>query len=639
MCGINGAFDNNFDQNAAINQMKQMNDLIKHRGPDSDGIYFDDGFCLGHTRLSIIDVSNNADQPMISSDGRFIIAFNGEIYNFQELSKFLVNEFSIKPRTSSDTEVLVNLIQCIGIKQALEKVEGMFAFCLYDIRKKQVYIARDRFGEKPLYFYCRNRCFYFSSEMKPLISSLKNKLTINFDSLEHFLQKSYVSSTSSIFNEITKVKPSTYLRINLANTKDLVPEEITYWDYQQLAIDGAMQSNNSFQDSYNSSKNHLTALLDRTIQQTMVSDVPLGAFLSGGYDSSCVVALMQKNSLKKIKTFSIGFDDALYNEAEDAKRIATHLGTDHKELYLSEKDLLDTIMNLPNIYSEPFADSSQIPTILLSKLTRSQVTVSLSGDGGDEIFGGYGRYFLGQRLKSYLDFMPYRLRKALKSSDLIRFQKPLIKLLVGNKVTNFDQKFNKFEKVFDFRDDKNLFDKLALFDNKFLITKSAPSDPDLIWNTDISYYKKAMIADAIDYLPGDILTKVDIAGMSVSLETRIPLLNHKIAEYVTKLPLSFLHQNGTGKFILKDIVHQYIPKDLMDRPKKGFDIPLGWYIRNELNDYMHAQIDYGKTFFNDIFDFNEIDRVFDDHNSSKIENPNLLWNLASFFAWHEQHIK
>ncbi len=639
MCGINGAFDNNFDQNAAMNQMKEMNALIKHRGPDSDGIYFDNGFCLGHTRLSIIDVSHNADQPMISSNGGFMIAFNGEIYNFKELSKYLVNEFNITLKTSSDTEVLVNLIQCIGIKEALEKIEGMFAFCVYDIRNRQIYIARDRFGEKPLYFYCKNRCFYFSSEMKPLIALLKDKLTIDFNSLDHFLHKSYVSSTSSIFNEITKVKPSTYVRIDLNNTKDLIPEEVTYWDYQQLAIDGAIESKYSFQDSYESSRNYLSGLLDRTIQQTMVSDVPLGAFLSGGYDSSCVVAFMQKHSLKKIKTFSIGFDDALYNEAEDAKQIANHLGTEHKELYLSEKDLLDTIINLPNIYSEPFADSSQIPTILLSKLTRSQVTVSLSGDGGDEIFGGYGRYFLGQRLKSYLGFMPHKFRKALKSSNLIKFQKPLMKSLVGNKVTNFDQKFNKFEKVFDFYNDKNLFDKLALFDNKFLTTTNTPSDTDLIWNTDISYYKKAMIADAIDYLPGDILTKVDTAGMSVSLETRIPLLNHKIAEYVVQLPLSFLHQNGTGKYILKDIVHQYIPKNLMDRPKKGFDIPLGSYIRNELHDYMQAQIDYGKTFFNDFFDFDEIDRVFDDHNSLKIDNPNLLWNLASFFAWHEQYIK
>ena len=639
MCGINGLFDTNLDKTRSVNQMKSMNSLLKHRGPDSDGIYFDDGFCMGHTRLSILDVSNNADQPMISSDGRFMIAYNGEIYNFQELAALLLSEFHIQLKTTSDTEVLVNLIQCLGIQQALEKLEGMFAFCLYDLKEKQVYLARDRFGEKPLYFFCKKNCLYFSSEMKPLINSLKDKLTINFNSLDHFLKKSYVQTDSSIFNEILKVKPSTFIKIDLLQKENFIPQEKKYWNYQQIAIDGSNPATNSFDGSYESSKIHLDGLLDKTIKQTMVSDVPLGAFLSGGYDSSCVVSFMQKNSMKKIKTFSIGFDDALYNEAEDAKRISAHLGTDHQELYLSEKDLLDTIVDLPNIYSEPFADSSQIPTILLSKLTKSKVTVSLSGDGGDEIFGGYGRYFLGQRVKSYLDFMPLGLRKAIKSANLIKIQKPIMKFLIGNSVTNFDQKFSKFETVFDYENDKNLFDKLALFENSFLRAQKTSSPIDLLWNADMSYYKKAMICDAIDYLPGDILTKVDIAGMSVSLETRIPLLNHKIAEYVAQLPLSYLHQNGTGKYILKDIVHQYIPKHLMDRPKKGFDIPLGSYIRNELNDYIQDKIDYGKNTFPDVFDFTEVDRVRANHSNLKTENPNLIWNLVSFFAWHENYLK
>lgn len=639
MCGINGSFDPRFDKNSSINQMNHMNNDIRHRGPDSDGIFFDDGFCLGHRRLSILDVSNNASQPMTSDNGRFVIAFNGEIYNFQEISKILSSKFNIKFKTSSDTEVLVNLIQCIGIQKALEMLEGMYSFCLYDIKKKQVYLARDRFGEKPLYFFCKKDCFYFSSEMKPLITPLKNKLTINLNSLDHFLKKSYINTDSSIFNEITKVKPATFIHIDLNKNENLQPNETIYWDYEDLCIKENNKYSHFSNEQYESSKDHLDNLLNETINKTMISDVPLGAFLSGGYDSSCVVAFMQKNSMNKIKTFSIGFDDATYNEAEDAKRISSYLGTDHQELYLSEKDLLDTIINLPNVYSEPFADSSQIPTILLSKLTRSKVTVSLSGDGGDEIFGGYGRYFLGQRLKSYLGLLPYNLRKIIKSSKLINFQKPLVQAFIGKSVTNFDQKFIKFEKVFDYLDDKNLFDKLALFDNNFVKGKTAPLKTNLIWNTDINYYKKAMIADAIDYLPGDILTKVDIAGMSVSLETRIPLLNHKIAEYVAQLPLSFLYRNGTGKYILKDIVHTYIPKALMHRPKKGFDIPLGSYIRNELNEYLISKIEYGKQNFSDILDFDEIEKVFNDHNKFKAENPNLIWNVASFFAWHEHHIK
>jgi len=637
MCGINGVYDSNLSKTVAINHVQQMNNLIKHRGPDSGGIFFDKGFCLGHRRLSIIDISNSADQPMLSADGKLMIVFNGEIYNFKSIAKFLADNFNIKFKTTSDTEVLINLIQSIGIDEALEKVEGMFAFCLYDLERRRVILARDRFGEKPLYFYSNKNCLYFSSEMSPLINVLKDQLTINYESLDHFLKKSYVSTHSSIFNEIVKIKPSTYVEINL-KSKEICLEETSYWDYQQLAIEGVEKSKD-FSIPYYTAKSRLDELLEKTIKQTMVSDVPLGAFLSGGYDSSCVVAFMQKNSLNKIKTFSIGFEDATYNEAEDAKSISNHLGTDHQELYLTEKDLLDTIISLPSVYSEPFADSSQIPTILLSKLTRSQVTVSLSGDGGDEIFGGYGRYFLGQRLKSFLDYVPYQLRRKIKSSKMLAFQKPLFKMIIGHKVTNFDQKFSKLERVFDYSNDKDLYDKLALFENRFLKTKSYVNDPKLIWCKDIDYYKKAMIDDAVDYLPGDILTKVDIAGMSVSLETRIPLLNHKIAEYVSELPIHFLHQQGNGKYILKDIVHDYIPQNLMDRPKKGFDIPLGSYIRNELNDYIHAKIDYGKNKFDEIFDFKEIDIALEDHIKFKKENPNLLWNLASFFAWHEEYFK
>ena len=639
MCGINGLFNLDLNQNASLDQIKRMNHLLDHRGPDSNGFYFDQGFCMGHTRLSILDVSNNANQPMSSSNNRYIITFNGEIYNFQELAIYLTKEFNIKLKTSSDTEVLVNLIQFLGIEKALEKLEGMFAFCLYDKKDKTIYLARDRFGEKPLYFFCRDNYFYFSSEMSPLIDSLKEKLTINYSSLDHFLKKSYVQTDASIFNEIVKVPPSTFVKINIHKKEISELVEKKYWDYEKIAINGAKSSISDFYQSYESSKEYLDGIIDQTIKKTMVSDVPLGAFLSGGYDSSCIVSFMQKNSMKKIKTFSIGFDNATYNEAEDAKKISSYLGTDHQELYLSEKDLLDTIIDLPNIYSEPFADSSQIPTVLLSKLTRSQVTVSLSGDGGDEIFGGYGRYFLGQRVKGFLDFIPYKLRKGIKSSNLLKFPKPIMRTLIGSSVTNFEQKFMKFEKVFDYQNDKNLFDKLALFDNDFLQDEFTTIKEDLIWKTNIDYYKKAMIIDAIDYLPGDILTKVDIAGMSVSLETRIPFLNHHIAEYVAQLPLSYLHKKSTGKYILKDIVHQYIPKNLMDRPKKGFDIPLGSYIRNELNEYMQAKIDYGKSTFPEIFSFEEIDRVWTDHNNKKIENPNLLWNLVSFFAWHENYLK
>ena len=636
MCGINGLFDINLDEASSIQRIQKMNSMLSHRGPDSNGFYFEKGLAIGHTRLSILDLSNSADQPMHSFSGRYVLTYNGEIYNFKELSVLLTNKFNIKLKTTSDTEVLVNLIECLGLNEALNRIEGMFAFGLFDRKQQKLFLARDRFGEKPLYWFHQKNILYFSSEISPLINVLRDKLSINFNSVNHFLKKSYVPNHSSIFHEVQKVEPASYIEISLEKGASVPPKKIRYWNYEALAIQGSLDADRA-NLSYHEARDKLESLLDVKIQEMMVSDVPLGAFLSGGYDSSCVVSLMQKNSLKKIKTFSIGFDDAKYNEAEDAKKISEYLGTEHQELYLSERDLLDTIIDIPNIYSEPFADSSQIPTILLSKLTRSQVTVSLSGDGGDEIFGGYARYFLGERVKNTVGMLPYALRKNIKSMNLLGLPRPLIKAMMQNSVTNFDQKYQKLINIFDYTDDANLFNKLSQFDNRFLSQDYKIDSSNNLWSSNNSYFRKAMICDAVDYLPGDILTKVDIAGMSASLETRIPFLNHQIAEYAASLPLSFLHKNNTGKYILKDIVHKYIPQSLMDRPKKGFDIPLGSYLRNELRDFMESKIKYGKNNFSEEFNFEEIETVWQHHYNQEIENPNLLWNLATFFAWHENY--
>lgn len=638
MCGINGVIDSKLSRDEIIGKIHSMNDLIKHRGPDSQDVYFHEGIGLGHTRLSILDLSHNANQPMTSHSGRYVIVYNGEIYNFVDLMAKLQKDYKIKFKTNSDTEVLVNLIECLGIKNALDCIEGMFAFAVLDKKENILYLSRDRFGEKPLYWFQDKSCVYFSSEMSPLMTSLKSRLTINYESVSFFLKKSYIPTDKSIFNEIKKVKPGTYLEIPLKKNSSY-SNEFKYWDYKKVALKSVDLNKHSItSDVFYETKSQLSTLLESKIKNTMISDVPLGAFLSGGYDSSCVVAFMQKNSMEKIKTFSIGFEEAQFNEADHAKDISSHLGTEHQELYLSKKDLLDTISILPDIYTEPFADSSQIPTLLLSKLTKSQVTVSLSGDGGDEIFGGYGKYFLGEKVKQSLGRIPLGLREILNQSNSLYLIKPLLKLLMSNSINNIDQKFIKLQKILNYSSDHDLFSKLSQFDNSFVLNdKPISLDPE-IWKSNHSFFRKAMISDAIDYLPGDILTKVDIAGMSVSLESRIPLLNHKIAEFAASIPQNFLLNNGSGKYILKEVVHDLIPKKLMDRPKKGFDIPLSKYLRNELRDYTESTLDHGRKHFSDVMDFSEIDSLWSDHVNYKIEEPNLIWNLTTLFAWHEKHI-
>tara|TARA_A100001015_G_scaffold302518_1_gene390816 strand:- start:3103 stop:5019 length:1917 start_codon:yes stop_codon:yes gene_type:complete len=638
MCGINGIISRDLTQEVNLQKIRLMNRLIQHRGPDSQDTFFESGVGLGHTRLSILDLSNSANQPMVSFTERYVIVFNGEIYNFRELCKLLIDKYNVSFKTNSDTEVLVNLIDFLGIEDALFHIEGMFAFCVYDRKDKKIILARDRFGEKPIFWYQDEHSIYFSSELSPLSSLLKDNLTINFDNVNFFLKKSYVPNHSSIFNEIYKVKPGSYVEFDL-NFLPYTSKEKNYWDYKKLSLEGINHSKESISsNSYIETKNKLSNILESKIKSTMISDVPLGAFLSGGYDSSCVVGFMQKNSMKKIKTFSIGFNDSQFNEAEHAKEISTHLGTEHEELYVSKKDLLDTISSLPDIYSEPFADSSQIPTVLLSRLTKSKVTVSLSGDGGDEIFGGYGKYFLGERLKRSIGLLPKSFRKSIKKSNFLNVTKPLVELLLKNSVTNFDQKFLKLNNIFDFESDQDLFNKLSLFENNFLFDDFPISLDNTLWHSNNSYFRKSMISDALDYLPGDILTKVDMAGMSVSLETRIPLLNHKLAEFAVSIPQNFLLREGSGKFILKDIVHDLIPKHLIDRPKKGFDIPLGNYLRNELRDHVEANIEYGKNNLQSHFNFDEIDKAWINHLSGERENPNLLWNLSTFFSWHAKYL-
>ena len=638
MCGINGIISYSSSREELDKKISLMNNSIFHRGPDSEGKIIEEGIGLGFRRLSIIDLSSNGDQPMTSSSGRYSIVFNGEIYNFPVLKKNLLKDFKISFKGTSDTEVLLYMIEKYGMDKALQNIQGMYAFAIYDRNKNQIHLCRDRLGEKPLYYSLIDHQLYFSSELKPITNILKRSLSLDVDNINFFINKSYFPEGLSVFKEVQKVLPGTIITFNLDKTKVTSSSVSTYWNFKEIVNESL---NNPVED-YVYTKNSLDDLFNIKVKERMISDVPLGAFLSGGYDSSLIVALMQKNSMNRVKSFSIGFNSEVHNEAEDSKLISQHLGTDHRELYVSDKELLETIYRLPSIYSEPFADSSQIPTVLLSDLTKTEVTVSLSGDGGDEIFGGYGRYFLGQRVINSLGKVPYPLRRSLKKGKVIDnfLTKRVSKALLQNSVSNFPQKFRKLNHIFDFQNESDLYERLSTFRNDYLqedLRQSLSSSE--IWDLDLSYSEKAMMQDTIDYLPGDILKKVDQAGMSASLETRIPFLDHEIISYAWRMPLDYKYRNGSGKFILKDIAHNYIPKHLLDRPKKGFDIPLSSYLRNELKEYSSEMINSAKSDLNHIFNFENIDLSYNKHLSNEEDNSNLLWNATSFFAWYNEYLK
>jgi len=638
MCGINCIVDFSKSSRNKLEILNSMNHDLQHRGPDNQNVnQFDDVF-LGHTRLSIIDLSELGTQPMTSSSKRFHIIFNGEIYNYQDLSKKLQGSHNIKFKSSSDTEVILELIEVFGFKKALEMMEGMFAITCYDQVKKEILLARDRFGEKPIFYFHKKNKLIISSELKPIIRNYKSELSLNYNSIAYFLKKSFIHPAESIFKEVKKVSPATFIRFSIKENEIHLLEKDFYWNYESLFLQSKANINSKNVISYERAKRELDILLEDVVKKTMCSDVPLGAFLSGGYDSSCVVAYMQEHSSSKIKTFSIGFNETEYNEAHHAKKIAEYLGTDHQDLYVDKNNILEIIPKLPHIYSEPFADSSQIPTLLLSKLTKSSVTVSLSGDGGDEIFGGYRRYFMGNRANNFLKNIPYPVRKFVKQSNLIPIILNPLSPILKRSIPRFQNKITKLQNFLDYSGEVSLYTRLAEFNNSPLYSSHHIDYQGSIWDSNLSFYEKAMVQDALESLPGDMLTKVDLAGMYYSLETRVPLLNHRIAEFAMNLPYKYLLKGSEGKFLLKEIVHDKIPIELMKRPKKGFDIPLGSYLRNELKDYSKESFNYGRKKFSEFIDFNEADKLWSEHLNLNDENSNLLWNLISLFSWHEQYL-
>lgn len=618
-----------------------MTNTMIHRGPDDSGTWtdLDAGIALGHRRLSIIDLSPLGHQPMHSHSERYVMAYNGEIYNFKAIKKELGN--NINWRGESDTEVLLAAIETWGLEEALQKTVGMFAIALWDRETRELTLARDRFGEKPLHYGKVNNNFVFASELKAIRKTPGFNNPINQDALSEFLRFSYVPAPLCIYEDLHKLMPGTYCIVK----RDFSIEHHTYWS----AIEQARHAQqNQFQGSFTEAADQLEQLLMQSVKDKMISDVPLGAMLSGGIDSSTIVALMQAQSDRPIDTFSIGFHQAEYNEAEHAKAVAKHLGTNHSELYLSGQDCLDIIPKLPELYDEPFADSSQIPTFLVSKLARESVTVALTGDGGDELFGGYDRYFRSEYLWAKAQKFPLAIRSTLFNtlskipSSLYDATSGLYKRNSKSKVKtdDFGKRIQRlFRGLAHARDPFDIYwyyttgnaapSKLMNHNNPHQNIKNQIQNN---FNAD-EFLESMMLADTINYLPNDILTKVDRAGMGVSLEARIPFLDQHIFDFARTLPMDYQIQKGKGKLVLKELLYRHIPKQLIERPKMGFGIPLSAWFQGPLKDWGNDLLSYEQLSKTGLLNERNISSIWLKHLKSGSSNADVLWKVLMFQAW------
>jgi asparagine synthase (glutamine-hydrolysing) len=620
--------------------VRAMASAVAHRGPDDDGAWADDAepVALGHRRLAILDLTSEGHQPMISADGRFVLSFNGEIYNFKSLRGEL-KQRGHAFRGHSDTEVMLAAFCEWGLRPALERFTGMFAFALWDRLTRRLHLARDRAGEKPLYYGWTDGAFVFGSELTALRAHPCWRGEIDRSALALLTRFGYVPSPHCIYANIFKLPPANFLTMTAFDIRArLMPEPEAYWSSQTVAMAGA---ENPFRGSENEAREQLRGLLSQSVSRQMVADVPLGAFLSGGIDSSLVVALMQAQSGRPIKTFSIGFEEKPFDEAPFAKSVAAHLGTEHTELYVRDRELQQVIPKLPRIYDEPFADSSQIPTALLCRLTRASVTVSLSGDGGDELFGGYNHYRVGQRLWKMLMPVPHPFR-ATFSHQLRRAARAGLSLRLTGRA---NQLLNRLWNLSDILPDATDF---ALY-QRLMSPNRAPSpwlksdhEPAVpfggseAWKNLPELFQRMMWLDFSGYLPDDILVKVDRAAMAVSLETRIPLLDHRVIEFAFSLPTRFKRNGGEGKSLLRQMLYQYVPPALVDRPKKGFSVPLAGWLRGPMRDWAEALLDESRLRREEFFDARHVRQNWQEHLLRKRDWSPGLWHVLMFQAWLEQ---
>lgn len=631
-----------------------MAQALYHRGPDDDGIWVDApaGIALGHTRLAVIDLSSAGHQPMRSACGRYVIVFNGEVYNHQNLRSELEQVGGqVAWRGHSDTETLLACVSRWGVVAALQRTVGMFAIALWDRSERRLYLARDRFGEKPLYYGWTRGAFVFGSELSALRRYPGFDNAVDRDVVALYARFQYVPAPYSIYRSVYKLEAGCVLSLS-ASDADSPPSEAPraparhgsltverFWSLAEVAEQGLAHP---IQDE-GEAIDELEKTLSTAVRLQAVADVPLGAFLSGGVDSSTIVALMQRQSTMRVRTFTIGFEEAGFNEAEHAKAVAQHLGTDHTELYVSHNQSLDVVPELPKLYCEPFADSSQIPTHLISRMARQHVTVALSGDAGDELFGGYNRYFWSKRIWNRVSRLPGPLRRlvgaGLEAVPHSSWNALGRRLPAGRRATLLGDKVHKVARGMRSADSlDDLYLSLvseggttqALAGARSLPTRL--DDPAAVRNIH-GHENRMMLWDALTYLPDDILHKVDRAAMGVSLETRVPFLDHRVAELAWRLPLDMKIRNGQGKWALRQVLYRHVPRELIERPKAGFAIPVGQWLRGPLRDWAEDLLNESGMADEGYFACDPVRRKWRQHLTGSHDWTPALWSVLMFHAW------
>ena len=638
MCGIAGFLDQRpppkrVSRDAVVTAMTEA---LRHRGPDDSGRWIDAeaGIALGHRRLSIIDLSPTGHQPMASADGRFVVTYNGEIYNYRDIAERL-KQAGVGLRGRSDTEVFLEAVTRWGIAETLAQCEGMFALALWDRQARRLTLARDRLGIKPVYWSMQNGLFLFASELKALRAHPDWQAAIDGDAVAAYLRFGYVPSPHCIYGDTHKLEPGTVLAVEGAGE----PVVTRYWDLRRIA----REAREGAAGDERALLAELDTTLRRAVRSEMVSDVPLGAFLSGGIDSSTVAALMQAESAQPVRTFSVGFEQQSYDEARHAKRVAAHLGTEHTEFYVEERMARDAIPLLPRWYDEPFADSSAIPTQLVSQLARRHVTVALSGDGGDEAFAGYTRHRWGETLERMQGMMPAALRHGARGivdalpEGAVRHAMSLLPARLRPSMP--EQKLQKLAALIGEDDAGALYRGLvSLWPEPERLVPGAAEKRGLVWDPAIAREQPAltermMLLDRLTYLPDDLLTKVDRASMSVGLEVRVPLLNHHVVELAWRLPRAMKLRGGTTKWALRQILYRHVPPALIERPKQGFSVPLAAWLHGPLGDWAQDLLSPAALRHGGWIEPAPVAQRWQEHRAGRRDWSQSLWAVLMFQSW------